>query len=55
MTSLGTFDRRGDEEQGYEDARNGFPRASTRPYYRRGYDRGLTERLNGSRSQDGAA
>lgn len=40
-----TFDRESDWQQGYEDALNGFPRTSTRPWYRRGYDAGLTELL----------
>lgn len=38
-----SFPREGDWHQGYEDAKNGFPRESTRPYYRAGYDRGLAE------------
>jgi hypothetical protein len=45
-----SYDHRADEEQGYEDALNGFPRASTRPFYRRGYDRGLTEALKRMRA-----
>ncbi len=45
MTTAEGFDRKGDEEQGYWDAYHGFPRASTRPYYRAGYDRGLSDVL----------
>lgn len=39
------FDRPADWRQGYEDAKNGLPRASTRPYYRHGYDQGLSESI----------
>ena len=41
------YDHKGDEEQGYEDAKNGFPRESTRPFYRRGYDRYMSELMRG--------
>jgi hypothetical protein len=37
------IDRKSDYEQGREDALNGFPRESTRPFYRKGYDKGLSE------------
>lgn len=40
-----SFDRVGDWRQGYEDAKNGFQRESTRPMYRQGYDRGLSESI----------
>lgn len=43
------FDRELDFAQGREDALNGFPRASTRPYYRQGYDRGLSESIDKDR------
>ena len=36
-----TYDRDADYWQGFEDAVNGFPRESTRPAYRGGYDRGI--------------
>jgi hypothetical protein len=39
---LHAFDREGDYAAGYHDGVNGFPRESTRPYYRRGYDAGLS-------------
>jgi hypothetical protein len=39
------YDHTADFEQGREDAMNGFPRASTRPFYRKGYDKGLTATL----------
>lgn len=37
-----TYDHASDEAQGFDDARNGLPRVSTRAHYRRGYDRGIS-------------
>jgi len=34
-----------DEDQGYEDALAGYERTSSRAWYRRGYDAGLSERI----------
>jgi hypothetical protein len=40
-----------DFEWGRRDALAGVPRESTRPYYRKGYDRGLTESIAQQRKE----
>lgn len=51
MTPLPDYDRKSDWEQGYSDAHNRLPRASTRPHYRAGYDRGLSDLIRETQCQ----